>query len=64
MSMIPCSRNCGSQREGYCMLEQAGSVTNTAGGCPHYVADSKSDSASFHQNGAGLTDRTHRVDMN
>ncbi len=64
MSIIPCSRNCGMQSEGYCMLESAGAVTNTAGGCPHFVSVDKSRPPSFQQTGTGLPDRANRLETN
>ncbi len=47
MSLIPCSKECRHQEDGYCKLETGAVVTNTSGGCPHYV-----HSGGTKQNGA------------
>ncbi len=41
MSLIPCSRQCQHQSDGYCSLEIDTVITNTSGGCPHYVYTKK-----------------------
>ena len=38
MSIIQCAKDCDYQTEGYCMLDKISVVTNTNGGCPHYIS--------------------------
>ncbi len=40
MSIIQCAKNCEHQEDGYCMLDKISVITNTKGGCPHYLSKS------------------------
>lgn len=42
MSLIQCAKNCDYQTDGYCMLDKISIVTNTEGGCPHYILSKNS----------------------
>ncbi len=44
MSIIQCAKDCEHQRDGYCMLDKIGVITNTKGGCPHYLSKDMNDS--------------------
>ncbi len=40
MSIIQCAENCKHQKEGYCHLDKISVITNSTGGCPHFLAKS------------------------
>ncbi len=41
MSLIICSKKCIYQKNGYCRLEIAATVTNASDGCPHFMENKK-----------------------
>jgi len=51
MSIIQCAKNCQHQENGYCMLEKISVITNTLGGCPHYLLKDLDNSVSKTSNG-------------
>ncbi len=38
MSIIQCAKQCKHQKDGYCHLEKISVITNSLGGCPHFLA--------------------------
>lgn len=43
MSIIQCAKQCKHQKDGYCHLDKIDTITNTHGGCPHFLAESSSN---------------------
>ena len=54
MSFIQCAKPCKYQSDGYCSMDVIGKITNTEGGCPHYVSKDSNDSLSEISNGMEL----------
>ena len=44
MSFIQCAKPCVYQSDGYCGMDVIGKITNTEGGCPHYISKDSKDS--------------------
>lgn len=44
MSIIQCANQCKHQKDGYCQLDKISVITNSLGGCPHFLAKSGSNS--------------------
>ena len=44
MSIIQCAKLCKHQKDGYCHLEKISVITNSHGGCPHFLAKSSPNS--------------------
>ena len=63
MSIIQCANDCKYQHDGYCQLETISTVTNSKGGCPHYLSKDGSNSLLEATHADNFYRETRSVDL-